>query len=278
MPELPSLRDTVVAYGLLAKKSLGQNFLLDMNITRKIIRASLSAQGKESFAGEEVFEVGPGPGGLTRAILESRPQRLTVIEMDARCIEIMRDLQAATSVCMQIIEGDALQYDFCAADIAKKNIVSNLPYNISVPLLLKWLENMAHFSSLTLMFQKEVAERIMAKPDNKNYGRLSVAAQLACRIEPLLTLKPSCFVPAPKVMSTVLLFLPADEIPDAEVFAKVGRLTEKAFGQRRKMLRQSLKGITGIEDACRQLEIDMSLRAENLAPEQYLHLAEILHI
>lgn len=274
--ELPSLRDTVEQYGLLAKKSLGQNFLLDMNITEKIIRSSLDAQGKSSFRGEHVYEIGPGPGGLTRAILGADPQLLTVIEMDSRCIDIMRDIQRVVGSQLQIIEGDALQYDFTQDKNAIKNIVSNLPYNISVPLLLSWLKNMRAFDSLTLMFQKEVAERIVAEPNNKTYGRVSVMAQLTCKIKPLFNLNPHCFVPAPKIWSTVLLFQPLEQIPSADTLVKVEKLTEMAFGQRRKMLRQSLKYLPDLPRLCESAGIDLTARAENLTPQQYLKLAELI--
>ncbi|MBP5215010.1 MAG: hypothetical protein J6039_00425 [Alphaproteobacteria bacterium] len=174
MLTLPSLRETVEKYELLAKKSLGQNFLLDMNITNKIIRSSLEALGLDNFNGQTVYEIGPGPGGLTRAILAAEPDTLTVIEMDSRCINIMNDIKEVVGDRLEIVEGDALQYDFCQPSQKPKNIISNLPYNISVPLLTGWLKNLNHFKSLTLMFQKEVAERICAEPNNKNYGRISV--------------------------------------------------------------------------------------------------------
>lgn len=275
MNELPSLRETVEQHGLLAKKSLGQNFLLDMNITDKIIRTSLEAQHIADFHGQCVYEIGPGPGGLTRAVLKAKPDLLTVIEMDSRCIEIMRELKDVYGDKMQIVEGDALKYPFNEKSALPKNIVSNLPYNISVPLLTNWLKNMRQFNSLTLMFQKEVAERITAEPGNKNYGRLSVLAQLTCKIKLLFNLNPNCFVPAPKIWSSVLLFQPLAEIPDTAVLTKVEKLTELAFGQRRKMLRQSLKSIADLENICTKLKIDTKLRAENLNPEQFLSLAEL---
>ena len=276
MTELLSLRDTVEKYGLLAKKSLGQNFLLDMNITDKIIRSSLEAQNKKDFSGQCVYEIGPGPGGLTRAILKANPDKLTVIEMDTRCIEIMNELKNQYGDTMQIVEGDALKYPFDEASNLPKNIVSNLPYNISVPLLLGWIKNMEQFNSLTLMFQKEVAERITAEPNNKNYGRISVMAQLTCKIKTLFNLNPNCFVPAPKIWSTVLLFQPLSQIPDINTLNKVEKLTEQAFGQRRKMLRQSLKSIPNLADLCDKAEIDVTARAENLTPQQYLTLANLI--
>lgn len=275
MSELLSLRETVEKYGLLAKKSLGQNFLLDMNITDKIIRSSLEAQNKSDFRNHAVYEIGPGPGGLTRAILKAEPQLLTVIEMDSRCIRIMNEIREVYGDKMQIVEGDALKYDFLQPCSFSKDIVSNLPYNISVPLLLSWLKNMNHFSSLTLMFQKEVAERITAQPDNKNYGRLSVMAQITCKIKTLFNLNPNCFVPAPKIWSTVLLFTPLEKIPSPDILQKVERITELAFGQRRKMLRQSLKSIPNLDKLCEQIGILPTQRAENISPKQFLALAEL---
>lgn len=274
MKELPSLKETVEAYGLLAKKSLGQNFLLDSNITDKIVRTSLAAQKKNDFSDEDVYEVGPGPGGLTRAILKANPLHLTVIEMDERCIQIMHDIQAVVGDKLHIIEGDALKFDFCAPENAPKNIISNLPYNISVPLLIGWLKNMPQFSSLTLMFQKEVAERIMAEPNNKNYGRISVLAQLVSKIKPLMNLNPNCFVPAPKIWSTVLLFQPLERVIAPEVLMQVEKISELAFGQRRKMIRQSLKSLPNLEAKCLAAGIDLTMRAENITPEQYLLLAQ----
>ena len=274
MQELPSLKETVDKYQLLAKKSLGQNFLLDMNITDKIIRNSLQLQGMPDFSADYVYEVGPGPGGLTRAILKANPKLLTVIEMDKRCIEIMHDIQAVVGNQLQIVEGDALKFDFNKKAEYSKHIISNLPYNISVPLLIGWLKNISNFKSLTLMFQKEVAERIMAETGNKNYGRISVLAQLVCKIDKLFDLNPNCFVPAPKIWSSVLLFRPLEQVVSSEVLERVEKITEAAFGQRRKMIRQSLKHIPNLAEICEQIGIDLTARAENLTPEQYLELAQ----
>ena len=276
MSEPISLRETVEKYELLAKKSLGQNFLLDMNITDKIIRSSLEAQNISSFKGQCVYEIGPGPGGLTRAILKAEPELLTVIEMDSRCIKIMNELKEFYGDRLQIEEGDALKYQYAPKNDLPQNIVSNLPYNISVPLLTGWLKDIRRYNSLTLMFQKEVAERITAEPNNKNYGRLSVLTQLTCKIKTLFNLNPNCFVPAPKIWSTVLLFQPLKEVPDAELLNKVEKLTELAFGQRRKMLRQSLKSIPDLDTICDKVGISPTLRAENVSPEQFLSLAKLI--
>ena len=274
--QLPSLRATVETHGLMAKKALGQNFLLDSNITDKIIRLSLEKQNLNDFAHADVFEIGPGPGGLTRAILKANPQKITVVEMDERCIAIMEEIKSLVGERLEIINGDALKIDFSKLGNAPRHIISNLPYNISVPLLTGWLMDISNFSSLTLMFQKEVADRITATPGNKNYGRISVLAQLLCRIERLFDLNPNCFVPAPKIWSSVLLFQPLGNDISKENIKKLEQLTAFAFGQRRKMIRQSLKSIPGIEAALEKLEIPNSWRAEQLSPQQFLSLARTL--
>lgn len=273
---LTSLKDTVQKYGLLAKKSLGQNFLLDMNITRKIIKESLRIRGKESLIVDNMIEVGPGPGGLTRAVLESKPKSLTVIEMDERCLKIMEELNAENDIPMTIISGDALKQNFVLMAEKPRSIISNLPYNISVPLLTGWLKNAGEYESLTLMFQKEVADRILAETGCKEYGRISVLSQLTCKISRLFDLNPNNFVPAPKIWSTVLLFQPYSKQPEPKILQKVEELTAAAFGQRRKMIRQSLKGIKGVKEALDYLNISAELRAEDVAPQEYLQIAEFL--
>ena len=273
---LPSLRLTVETHGLMAKKALGQNFLLDANITDKIINLSLSAQKKASYADDYVYEIGPGPGGLTRAVLKHDPKKLTVIEMDERCIAIMEEIQNKIGSRLEIINRDALTIDIAALDSAPRHIVSNLPYNISVPLLTGWLKNINAYQSLTLMFQKEVAERIMAPINTKDYGRISVLAQLTCKIEKLFDLNPNCFTPAPKVWSTVLLFRPLTCTPSPQQLKKIEHLTSLAFGQRRKMIRQSLKQIPALAEKLKTLNIPDTLRAEQLTPQQYLQLADLI--
>lgn len=273
---LPSLKTTVEAHRLMAEKSLGQNFLLNQDITDKIIRLSLSNQGLESFEGVSVFEVGPGPGGLTRAVLKAEPKKLTVIEMDPRCISIMEELKSKTGNIMQIKNGDALQYNFAKEGREDVHIVSNLPYNISVPLLVKWLEKIKDYKSLTLMFQKEVADRILAPIRCKDYGRISILAQLQCHITRLFDLSPECFVPAPKVWSSVLLFQPQEKTLSQEQINKLEKLTAQAFSQRRKMIRQSLKSLHGLEAACEAENIALTSRPEELSPQQFLALSDHL--
>ena len=273
---LASLKDTVQKHELLAKKSLGQNFLLDMNITRKIVKESLRLQGKENLSSDNMIEVGPGPGGLTRAVLENEPKSLSVIEMDDRCLQIMEELQHETKIPMNIISGDAMKQNFIVLAEKPRSIISNLPYNISVPLLTGWLKTAQEYNSLTLMFQKEVADRILAEVGKKEYGRISVLAQLTCKISRLFDLNPNNFVPAPKIWSTVLLFQPYEKQPDIKVLQMVENLTAAAFGQRRKMIRQSLKGLSGAKEALVELNISEELRAEDVSPEEYLRLAELL--
>lgn len=272
---LPSLRETVEQFDLMAKKALGQNFLLDRNITDKIIRTSLDHQNKPSFEGEYVFEVGPGPGGLTRSVLAHNPEKLTVVEMDNRCISIMNEIKNKVGDKLEIINGDALKLDLANLPGNPKNIVSNLPYNISVPLLIGWLKNIKEYSSLTLMFQKEVADRITAPTSCKDYGRISVLAQLTCKVERLFDINPSCFVPAPKIWSTVVLFRPQTELVDPILLEKVEKLTTTAFNQRRKMIRQSMKSIPDFEAKCATLGIPTTFRAEQITPQQYLELAKL---
>ncbi len=269
-----SLRQTVEEYGLMAKKSLGQNFLLNQDITDKIIRLSLEKQGRKDFEKTNVLEIGPGPGGLTRAVLKQMPKTLTVVEMDDRCIEIMQELKSQTNVEMTVKNADALEIDIDDLGLAPLQIVSNLPYNISVPLLTGWLKKMNKIEAMTLMFQKEVAERITAPIKTKDYGRLSVLAQLVCNVQKLWTLSPDCFVPAPKIYSTVLLFEPLKEIPSTEILEKVEKITSLAFSQRRKMIRQSLKNLPNMEKRCEAAGVALTARAEEITPAQYLKMAE----
>lgn len=269
---LPSLRLTVDTKGLLAKKALGQNFLLDKNITDKIISLSLKGQNIDSFAGSHIFEVGPGPGGLTRSALQAEPSKMTVIELDERCIDIMRDIQVKTGNILEIVNQDALTYDFSFAENLPKHIVSNLPYNISVPLLTRWLYDIGAYQSLTLMFQKEVADRILAPTRSKDYGRLSVLAQLQCKITRLFDLNPECFTPAPKVWSSVLLFQPATQPLTAKEIANLEKLTARCFSMRRKMIRQSLKAIKNLDSVCAETGIIPTMRPEEITPEQFLQL------
>ena len=273
--ELLTTKEFVEKYELMAKKALGQNFLLDANITDKIVRLSISNQGLEDLSNEVVVEVGPGPGGLTQAVLRKNPKKFSVIEMDDRCISILGEIKEHYNQ-LEIISGDALKFNWDEKKSVdgKFHVVSNLPYNISVVLLTGWLSKIENVKSLTLMFQKEVADRILADTDCKDYGRISVISQLQCEVIKLFDLPPTCFVPAPKIWSSVLLFKPRENTLDEAILNKVSKLTELAFGQRRKMIRQSLKSINGILEILEELGIEPTLRAENLTPNQYLDIAK----
>ena len=195
--------------------------------------------------------------------------------MDSRCIKIMEDLRPETDSPMNIINGDALEFDIKENTSSPRQIISNLPYNVSVPLLIKWLQEIKNISAMTLMFQKEVAERIMAPTRCKDYGRVSVIAQLTCQIDKLMDLNPECFTPAPKIWSSVLLFRPLNNAINKEETAKVEKITSLAFGQRRKMLRQSLKSLSGINEKLEKLGISSTCRAEELTPQQFLDLSRL---
>ncbi len=273
MPELPPLREVIARHGLGARHSLGQHFLLDLNITAKIARAA------GDLARGTTIEVGPGPGGLTRALLAAGA-RVLAVEVDRRCLPALDEIAAAYPGRLAIVEGDALKLDplaECAARAlpAPFRVVANLPYNVATPLLLGWLADIARYESLTLMFQKEVAERLVAKPRSKAYGRLAIAAQWRCTIDLLFTLPPGAFVPPPKVESAVVRLVPrAAPLAPADP-ALLERVTAAAFGQRRKMLRQALKPLGG-EALCRAAGIAPTARAEELAVEQFAALARAL--
>ena len=271
---LPSLKLTVEAHGLLAKKSLGQNFLLDRNITDKIISLSLKKQNLNDYTNCHIFEVGPGPGGLTRAVISNNPDKMTVIELDERCIQIMQDINSKTGNILEILNQDALKFNFSYPEDKEKHIVSNLPYNISVPLLTKWLSDISCYKSLTLMFQKEVADRIQAQTSTKEYGRLSVLSQLQCKITRLIDLNPECFTPAPKIWSSVLLFQPLEKPLTKDEINKLEKLTTQAFSMRRKMIRQSLKSIKNLDSICEEIDIKTTMRPEEITPEQFLALSK----
>ena len=270
---LPPLRDVIARHDLAAKKTLGQHFLLDLNITRKIARLAGVA------AGDLVLEIGPGPGGLTRALLEAGADVIAV-ERDARCAAALEEIAAAYPGKFTLVEDDALRVDERALvkDRAAK-IVANLPYNISTELLIKWLRaNHAGapplWSRMALMFQKEVAERILAAPGSKDYGRLSVIAQAASRPARGFDLPARAFTPPPKVDSSVVLFDPApDTLGDIRALETV---TQAAFGQRRKMLRSSLKSVftDRLADALSQAGVDETARAEDVTVGQFKTLAQ----
>ena len=270
---LPPLREVIDRYELRAKKSLGQNFLLDLNLTGKIARAA----GDLSSA--TVIEVGPGPGGLTRALLAHGAARVIAIERDERCLAALAEIAGHYPGRLEVISGDAMKTDFAAlADGAQDvKIVANLPYNIGTELLIRWLtvpDWPPFYSSMTLMFQKEVAQRIVARPGGDAYGRLGVLAGWRTEARIVFDLPPQAFTPPPKVTSAVVHVVPRARPLPADG-RKLARVTEAAFGQRRKMLRQSLKGIGG-EALLAATGIDGTRRAETLSVEEFVALANAI--
>jgi 16S rRNA (adenine1518-N6/adenine1519-N6)-dimethyltransferase len=268
---LPPLREVIAKYDLAARRALGQNFLLDLNLTAKIARAA------GDLTTGTTIEIGPGPGGLTRALLSHGASELIAIERDARCLGALAEIAAAYPGRLTVIEGDALAADCAKLGGAPRRIVANLPYNIATPLIIKWLQQGAAFVSLTVMVQKEVADRLIAVPRTKDYGRLSVLAQFLSKPRRLFDLPPRAFVPAPKVTSTVIELLPLREPAFPARLADLERATQAAFGQRRKMLRQSLRSLGGDTEALMAAaEITPTARAEELTVAQFAALARAL--
>ena len=268
LEDLPPLRDVLAAHEIRATKTLGQNFLLDLNLTRKIARAGGSIMGKT------VLEIGAGPGGLTRALLAEGAGHVVAIERDRRCLAALEELAAVVPGRLTLVEGDALEVDEYALTPRPSRIVANLPYNISTPLLFKWLDRLDLFESMTLMFQKEVAQRIIAPPGGKTYGRLSVMVQWRCAATALFDLPPRAFTPAPKVTSTVIGLTPLVDPRAPADAAILERVVAAAFGQRRKMLRASLQQVSSDPLALLAAAgLEPTLRAENLSVEQFCALA-----
>lgn len=269
MSALPSLRDTVEQHGLWADKSFGQHFLFDLNLTRRIARAA------GDLTGMAVFEVGPGPGGLTRALLESDAEKVIAIEVDTRCLSVLEELQnhGDNKDRLEIIAADALQIDLTELAAAPRAIIANLPYNVGTLLLVNWLHQARHFRSMTLLFQKEVAERIIAAPRTKDYGRLSVLAQTCCHADIMFDIAPEAFTPPPKIMSSLVHLTPRENVSvDLKI---LGKITASAFGQRRKMLRSSLKSlIPSPEILLESLGLLPTARAEELSVADFAKLAK----
>ncbi|MBO9108108.1 MULTISPECIES: 16S rRNA (adenine(1518)-N(6)/adenine(1519)-N(6))-dimethyltransferase RsmA [Agrobacterium] len=270
---LPPLRDVIQRHGLDAKKSLGQNFLFDLNLTQKIARTA------GPLDGVTVIEVGPGPGGLTRAILSLGAKKVIAIERDSRCLPALAEIEAHYPGRLEVIEGDALKTDFEALVPAGEpvRIIANLPYNVGTQLLVNWLlprEWPPFWLSMTLMFQKEVGQRIVAEEGDNHYGRLGVLAGWRTVSEMAFDVPPQAFSPPPKVTSTVVHLLPKEKPLPCDV-AKLEKVTEAAFGQRRKMLRQSVKSLGG-EVLLEKAGIDATRRAETLSVGEFVTLANCL--
>ena len=270
---LPPLREVIARHGLAARKALGQNFLFDLNLTRRIARAAGPLEGVT------VIEIGPGPGGLTRALLMEGATRIIAIERDDRALAALAEISAAYPGKLTVIAGDALETDYRKlAGGTPTRIVANLPYNIATPLLVGWLggaEWPPYYESLTLMFQKEVAERIVAKPGGKDFGRLSVLCQYRASAKKLFDVNRSAFTPPPKVTSSIVQLIPRPK-PEPECrLDLLERVTAAAFGQRRKMLRASLRSLLPEPEALlNALGIDPELRAEQLPVEAFARLAQ----
>lgn len=268
---LPPLREVIRAHDLQAKRQLGQNFLLDLNLTSKIARMA------GDLSGADVLEVGPGPGGLTRGLLAEGARRVLAVEKDARCLPALAEIAEAHPGRLQVIHGDALEVDALAHLTPPIKVVANLPYNVGTELLIRWLTPEVwppYWQSLTLMFQKEVAERIVAKPRGDHYGRLALLAQWRCDAKIVMILPPEAFTPAPKVHSAVV-HLTRLEGPRYPADAKVlNRITTMAFNQRRKMLRSSLKGLgPEVEAMLEEVGIPPTARAEEISLELFCALA-----
>lgn len=270
-----STSELIKKYGLDAKKSLGQNFILDKNFTDKIAK---SAGDLSEF---EVLEVGPGPGSLTRSILDAGAKKLTVIEKDERCLAALAELKEFYGDRLHIINADALEIDELElfSHTKKIKIIANLPYNIGSVLLIKWLKISPKIASMTLMLQKEVVERIVAKPSTKPYGRLSVMVNHLAQSKMLFVANPSIFTPPPKVTSAIVEIAPCQNPLYAIEFKKLEKLVAAAFGQRRKMIKSALKDFPFLQcnanEALQKCNIDGNLRAENLTIQQFCELAKI---
>jgi 16S rRNA (adenine1518-N6/adenine1519-N6)-dimethyltransferase len=268
---LPPLREIIARHGIGAIKSLGQNFILDLNLTRRIARAA------GPLGEANVIEVGPGPGGLTRALLEEGARLVVAIERDPRCLAALEELAARYPGRLRLVAGDALALDPAEWPEKPRRIVANLPYNIATALLLRWLDRIGEFESLTLMFQREVALRLVAKPREPAYGRLSVLVQWLTEPKILLDLPPRAFVPPPKVTSSVVRLVPRPRPLAPCDKAVLERVTAAAFGQRRKMLRASLKSL-GVppEPLLAAAGILPTARAEELSVPDFCALARVL--
>lgn len=270
---LPPLREVIARHGLDARKSLGQNFLFDLNLTRRIARSAAPLDRST------VVEIGPGPGGLTRALLLEGARKVIAVEKDARALPALQEISAHYPGRLEIIEADALRYDWAAHITGDAKIVANLPYNIATPLLTGWLTSAwpPWFSSLTLMFQKEVAERIVAAPGSEAYGRLAIISQWCATAKKLFDIDRRAFTPPPKITSSVVQLIPRPErLPACDV-AVLEKVTAAAFGQRRKMLRSSLKSLgPDTPKVLEDLGIAADLRAEQLAVADFARIAAAL--
>lgn len=267
---LPTLKQTVEKYGLMAKKNLGQNFLLNMDVVRRVAKAAGLLEG------QTVIEIGPGPGGLTRALLEAGAGHVIAVERDSRCLPALTELSEAYPGKLEVIHEDALKIKPQTLTGSPYKIVANLPYNIGTELLIRWLDDLTNTQSFTLMFQKEVALRIVAQPNTKDYGRLAILCQYLLETSKVFDLPPGAFTPPPKVTSSVVHLIPKTlKEDDITLTSYLSRITRFAFGQRRKMLRSSLKPIFTENDII-STGIDPNLRPEQLTLDSFISLANLL--
>ena len=266
--DLPPLREVIARHGLDARKGLGQHFLLDLNLTRRVARTA------GDLGAGSVIEVGPGPGGLTRALLAEGAREVIAIEKDPRCIGALAELATAYPERLTVLEADALRVDVCGLGVVPRRIVANLPYNVSTALLIGWLRALPALDDMVLMFQKEVADRLCAAHGTRAYGRLSVLAQWLCEVEAVFDITPRAFTPPPKVVSTVVRLTPRNR-PLADVsFARVERMTATLFSQRRKMIRSPLRALGNPEAICATAGVDPTARADHLSVAEILRLAQ----
>lgn len=266
---LPSIAKLASKHGIAPLKKFGQNFIFDENLCDKIIQ--YSSINQDSC----VLEIGPGPAGLTRSILKARPSKLTVIETDLRCIPLLKELQESFPF-LEIKHEDALKASL--KELSQKtnlDIISNLPYNIGSQLLINWLGEIKHVNSMTLMLQKEVVDRIISKPNNKSYGRLSVICQITCNTHKCFDVSPKAFSPEPKIWSSIVRLTPKPNQPSKEMINQLEKITRLAFSGRRKMIKSSLKSLhPDIDNILEKSGMNLQHRAENLSPEDYLNIAE----
>jgi 16S rRNA (adenine1518-N6/adenine1519-N6)-dimethyltransferase len=272
MPKLPPMREIVSRYGLNPQRSMGQHFIFDATLTERI------AEAAGNLKDAMVYEVGPGPGGLTRSLLETGLRKLVAVENDFRCAATLEELGRSYPGRLRVVLANAIDVDETRYMPQGSHIVANLPYNIATWLLLKWLRDATRYASMTLMFQKEVAERLVAKPSTKDYGRLSVMTQWACETRMLFDIPPEVFIPPPKVMSTLVSLVPRAKPLAPARRDRLEKVVASGFGQRRKMLRTALKTL-GVDTAelLKMSDIDPEKRAEELTVEQFCTLARSFH-
>ncbi len=268
LKSLPSIKDTVKIYGIKPDKKLGQNFLFDLGITDQIVISAGDLTGKT------VLEIGPGPGALTRSILASNAHKVFAVEMDERCISGLKELERLSDSRLEVLKNDALQIKESDLTTDKIYVIANLPYNIGTALIFKWLDNLNLFSGFTLMLQKEVVERICAKPSNHDYGKLSILIQIKATTEKVFDVDPEFFFPPPKVTSSIIRIIPREKAIHEFNEDRLEKILKAAFSHRRKMIRTTLNSVfPNIEETLLQLNINPTSRAEDLSPIEYCKLS-----